>query len=71
MENTHKIEAKAFKTFLQVHFLFTSEQLSTDIKLTLHKTLIMSITCLPTVGVCSKYLPSEIAAPAKQGSLHN
>jgi hypothetical protein len=34
------IEAKAFRTFIRVYFLFESERLSTNIKLTLHKALI-------------------------------
>jgi hypothetical protein len=34
------IEAKAFKTFITVYSLFKSEQLSANIKLTLHKALI-------------------------------
>jgi hypothetical protein len=37
------IEAKTFRTFIRVYFLFKSERLSANIKLTLHKTLIMSI----------------------------
>jgi hypothetical protein len=34
------IEAKAFRTFIKIYPLFKSEQLSTNIKLTLHKALI-------------------------------
>jgi hypothetical protein len=38
------IEAKAFRTFIRIYSLFKSEQLSTNIKLTLHKALIRSNT---------------------------
>jgi hypothetical protein len=34
------IEAKAFRTFVRIYFLFKSERLSSNIKLTLHKALI-------------------------------
>jgi hypothetical protein len=37
------IEAKAFRTLIRIYILFKSEQLSTNIKLTLHKALISSI----------------------------
>jgi hypothetical protein len=37
------IEAKAFRTFIRIYFLFKSERLSANIKLTLHKSLIRSI----------------------------
>jgi hypothetical protein len=37
------IEAKAFRTFIRTYFLFKSEQLSANIKLTLHKALIRSV----------------------------
>jgi hypothetical protein len=37
------IEAKAFRTFIRMYFLFRSERLSANIKLTLHKTLIRSV----------------------------
>jgi hypothetical protein len=36
------IEAKAFRTFTRIYFLFKSERLTTNIKLTLHKALIKS-----------------------------
>jgi hypothetical protein len=36
-------EAKAFKTFIRIYPLLKKERLSTNIKLTLHKTLIKSI----------------------------
>jgi hypothetical protein len=36
-------EAKAFRTFIRVYFLFKKERLSANIKLTLHKTLIRSV----------------------------
>jgi hypothetical protein len=38
------IEAKAFRTFIRVYSLFKSERLSANIKLTLHKALIRSVT---------------------------
>jgi hypothetical protein len=37
-------EAKALRTFIRIYFLLKSELLSTNIKLTLHKTLIRGIT---------------------------
>jgi hypothetical protein len=37
------IEAKAFRTFIRIYSLFKSERLSTNIKLTLHKALIISV----------------------------
>jgi hypothetical protein len=37
------IEGKAFRIFIRMYFLFRSEQLSTNIKLTLHKALIRSV----------------------------
>jgi hypothetical protein len=37
------IEAKAFRTFIRIYFLFRSERLSAKIKLTLHKALIRSV----------------------------
>jgi hypothetical protein len=36
-------EAKAFKTFIRIYSLFKSERLGTNIKLTLHKTLVRSV----------------------------
>jgi hypothetical protein len=36
-------KAKAFRTFIRVYSLFKSEQLSANIKLTLHKALIRSV----------------------------
>jgi hypothetical protein len=38
------IEAKAFRTFSRIYSLFKSERLSANIKLTLHKELIRSVT---------------------------
>jgi hypothetical protein len=38
------IEAKAFRTFIRIYSLFKSECLSANIKLTLHKALIRSVT---------------------------
>jgi hypothetical protein len=40
--HTEAIEAKAFRTFFLVYFLFKSERLNTNIKLTRHKALIRS-----------------------------
>jgi hypothetical protein len=37
------IEAKAFRTFIRIYFLFRSQRLSAKIKLTLHKALIRSV----------------------------
>jgi hypothetical protein len=37
------IKAKAFRTFIRVYAPFSSERLSTNIKLTLHKALIRSV----------------------------
>jgi uncharacterized protein YlaN (UPF0358 family) len=37
-------EAKAFRTFIRVYSLLKSDRLSANIKLTLHKTLIRSVT---------------------------
>jgi hypothetical protein len=40
------IEAKAFRTFIRIYSQFKSERLSANIKLTLHKALIISVmTC--------------------------
>jgi hypothetical protein len=36
-------EAKAFRTFIRIYYLFKSERLSSNIKLTLHKALIRSV----------------------------
>jgi hypothetical protein len=38
------IEAMAFRTFIRIYFLFNSERLSANIKLTFHKALGRSIT---------------------------
>jgi hypothetical protein len=38
-----KIEAKAFRTFITLYFLFKIERLSANIKLTLHKALIRTV----------------------------
>jgi hypothetical protein len=37
------IEAKAFKTFIRVYFLFKSKRLRANIKVTLHKALIRTM----------------------------
>jgi hypothetical protein len=34
------IEAKAFRTFIRIYFLFRSERLSANIKLSIHKAMI-------------------------------
>jgi hypothetical protein len=67
------IETKAFIAFIRTYYLFKSELLSTNIKLTLYKALIRYIMtlCFPRLGICGKYPPAEIAAPAKQGSPHH
>jgi hypothetical protein len=69
------IKAKAFRTFIRIYFLFRSERLRTNIKLTLYKALIRSImtyACPPPLpGVCSRQPSTEIAAPEKQGSPHH
>jgi predicted protein tyrosine phosphatase len=45
METTHRMVAtKAFTTFIELHSLFRSDQLSTNSKLTPHKVPIRSIT---------------------------
>jgi hypothetical protein len=36
-------EAKAFRTFIRIYFLFKSERFNTIIKLTLHKALIRTV----------------------------
>jgi hypothetical protein len=36
-------ESKAFKTFIRIYSLFKSERLSANIKLTLHKAMIISV----------------------------
>jgi hypothetical protein len=36
-------EAKAFRIFIRIYFLFTSERLTVKIKLILHKVLIRSV----------------------------
>ena len=41
--HTEMIEAKAFKTFITIHSVLKSEQLSASIKLTRHKSLIRSV----------------------------
>jgi hypothetical protein len=38
------IEAKAFRTFIRNYFLFKNERLNNNIKLSLHKALIRSVT---------------------------
>jgi hypothetical protein len=38
-----RTEAKAFRTFIRIYCLFKSEELSANIKLTLHKALIRSV----------------------------
>jgi hypothetical protein len=50
------IEAKAFRTFIRVYPLFRSESLSANIKLALHKGLLMSIMTYtrPWLGVCDR-----------------
>jgi hypothetical protein len=42
-EHVKMIEAKAFRTFIRIYFLFKSEHLSANIKLTLHRAMIRSV----------------------------
>jgi hypothetical protein len=52
-------EAKAFRSFIRLYFLFKSERLSTNIKLTLHKALIRSVmtyACLAWELAADTYL---------------
>jgi hypothetical protein len=37
------VDAKAFRTLIRISFLFKSERLSVNMKLTLHKVLIRSV----------------------------
>jgi hypothetical protein len=61
------INAMVFRTFIRIFSLFKSEQLSANIKLTLHKALIGSVMtyACPLLGICGRISPIEIAAPAK------
>jgi hypothetical protein len=67
------IKAKAFRTFIRIYSLFKSEQLSANIKLTLHKALhyFCNDLCLSCMGISVRYPSNEIAAPAKQGTPHH
>jgi hypothetical protein len=49
------IEAKAFRAFIRIFFLFKIECLSAYVKLTVHKALIRSVMnlCLPHLGITS------------------
>jgi hypothetical protein len=63
------IEAKVFRTSIRIYSLFKSERLSSNMELTLHKTLIKSVisyACPAWKLVTDTYL--KIAALAKQGS---
>jgi hypothetical protein len=60
------MEDKAFRTFITLYFLFKSERLSVNIKLTFHKAPIRFVMpCLSRLGICGRNLSTEIAAPAK------
>jgi hypothetical protein len=64
------IEVKVFTTFNRIHFLFKSESLSTNVKLTLHKALIrseMAYSC-PAWEISGRHLTPKIAAPIKNFS---
>jgi hypothetical protein len=58
-------EAKAFRTFIRIYFLFKSEHSSANIKLTFHKALIRSGS---RPRISGRHLPLKIAVPAKRGS---
>jgi hypothetical protein len=65
--NTEMIESKAFRTFIRFYSLMKSELLSANIKVTLHKAVIISVmTCLLRLGISDRHLPLEIAAPKNQ-----
>jgi hypothetical protein len=57
------IEAKAFRTFIRVYFLFRNVRLSANIKLTLQE---YNDLCLSRLEVCGRQPSTEIAAPAKE-----
>jgi hypothetical protein len=60
------MKAKAFWTFIRLYSLFKSEQLSTNIKVTLHKALIRSVTTYACPAWEAGRNPSiETAASAK------
>jgi hypothetical protein len=62
-------EAKAFRTFIRIYFIFKSERLSTNMKLTLHKALIRSVMTYACPAWELKNF--KIATHAKQGSAHH
>jgi hypothetical protein len=67
------IEAKVFRLCIIIYSLFKSERLSTNIKLTLHKALIMEImtyACPAWEFAADSHL-TKIAVPAKQSSPHH
>jgi hypothetical protein len=63
------IESEAFRTFNTVYYLFKSDRLGANVKLTLHKALNRStITYVASPGNLPRsQAPNEIAAPVKQG----
>jgi hypothetical protein len=68
------IEAKDFTAFIRMYFLFKSERLSANIKLTLHESLIRSVmtyACPACELAAHTHINLKIAAPAKQGSAHH
>jgi hypothetical protein len=53
------MEAKAFRTFIRIYSVFKSERLSANIKLTLHKEIIISVmtyACLSWELAADTYL---------------
>jgi hypothetical protein len=64
-------EAKTFRTFIRIYFLFKSARLSANIKLTHHKAAIRSVMTLSRLGISGRHLSLKIAAHAKQGSAHH
>jgi hypothetical protein len=62
-------EVKAFRTIIRTYSLFKSERLSVNIKLTLHRALIISVMiCLSRLGINGGHvLHLKIVAPEKQG----
>jgi hypothetical protein len=67
------IKAKAFRTFIRIYSLFESECLRANIKLSLHKSLIICVMiyAFPCLGICGRHLPLKIVVPVKGGSPHH
>jgi hypothetical protein len=65
-------EAKVYRLFIGVYSLFKSEQLSANIKMTSHKTVIrLVITYLLRTGICGRFQFFDIAVLVEQDSLHH